>query len=256
MIADPWFYVVAIPAAVVIGLSKGGFHVVGLLAVPFLALVISPVQAAAITLPILVVSDIVALVSYRGAYDRMTLWIMIPGAIVGIAIGWATAAWVTENEIRLIVGILSILFTANYWYRRNESRTPQPHNLAKGTFWAVVTGFTSFVSHAGGPSFQVYAAPLRLAPRVLAGTTVIAFAVINAVKLGPYYLLGQFDTTNLIASAILFPPTVATTILTVRLVRRIAADTYYRWIYLLIFVVGIYLTLDAGAELIWPAAPA
>lgn len=254
MIADPWFYAVAIPAAIVIGLSKGGFNVVGLLAVPFLALVISPVQAAAITLPILVVSDIVALISYRGSYDRMTLWIMIPGSLIGIAIGWATATWVTESEIRLIVGILSILFTVNYWYWRNGDRAPQPHNVAKGSFWAVVTGFTSFVSHAGGPPFQVYAAPLRLAPRILAGTTVIAFAIINAAKLGPYYLLGQFDATNLLASAILFPVAVATTIYTVWLVKRIHPDAYYRWIYILIFIVGIYLTLDAVAELILPAA--
>ena len=69
MIADPWFYAAAIPAMIILGLSKGGFGAIGMLTVPILALVISPVQAAAIVLPILVLSDIVAVVSYRGIYD-------------------------------------------------------------------------------------------------------------------------------------------------------------------------------------------
>ena len=62
MISDPWFYAAAIPAMLVLGLAKGGFGIIGLLCVPILAIVISPVQAAGITLPILILSDMVALV--------------------------------------------------------------------------------------------------------------------------------------------------------------------------------------------------
>ena len=79
MINDPWFYAAAIPAMIVLGLSKGGFATIGLLAVPIMALVISPVQAAGITLPILVLSDIVAVVSYLARLRRATLKIMLPG---------------------------------------------------------------------------------------------------------------------------------------------------------------------------------
>lgn len=251
MITEPWFYAVAIPTAIIIGLSKGGFSVVGLLAVPLLALVISPVQAAAITLPVLVCSDVIALISYRGSYDRETLRVMIPGAIVGVGIGWVTAAWVTENEIRLIVGVMSVVFALNYWLSP-DSRMPRRSSHARGTIWAIITGFTSFVSHAGGPPFQVYAAPLRLEPRILAGTAVITFAVINAVKLGPYFLLGQFDATNLTASAILIPIALVTTILTVWFVRRVNTDVFYRWIYISIFVVGLYLSSESALEIIWP----
>ena len=253
MITDPWFFAVAIPAAILIGMSKGGFSVIGLLSVPLMALVISPVQAAAITLPILVVSDIVALVSYRGIYDRTTLMVTIPGALIGVAIGWATAAWVTEHEIRLIVGVLSVLFSVNYWLTRNGSREPRRHSAVRGTFWGIASGFTSFVSHAGGPPYQMYVAPLRLAPRILAGTTVITFATINAAKLGPYFFLGQFDATNLAASAILFPIAVGTTIFAVWLIKRIDTDTFYRWIYFLIFAIGIYLTIDGVTGFISPA---
>src|SRR5438876_68065 len=108
MISDPWFYAVAVPAVICLGLAKGGFTAVGILFVPMMALRISPVQAAGITLPILVLSDVVALVSYRRIYDWITLKIMVPGALVGIGIGWLTAAYVTEAEIRMIVGIVSL----------------------------------------------------------------------------------------------------------------------------------------------------
>ncbi len=247
MISDPWFYVAAIPAMIILGLSKGGFTTLGMLTVPTLALVISPVQAAAIVLPILVLSDVVALFSYRGIFDATTLKIMLPGAVVGIAIGWWTAAWVTEQEIRLIVGAISVAFALNYWLRHRLSQERQPQNVAKGGFWGAVTGFTSFVSHAGGPPFQMYAVPLRLEPRVFAGTSVIAFAVINAVKLVPYFFLGQFDATNLTTSAVLLPISVPATFAGVWLVKRFNAAAYYRVVYVMIFVVGAYLVWESLA---------
>ena len=244
MITDPWFYAAAIPAMVILGLSKGGFTAVGILTIPILALVISPVQAAAIVLPILVLSDLVAVVSYRGIYDAKTLTIMLPGAMVGIAIGWWTAAWVTEHEIRLIVGAISVLFALNYWFRHRLRQEPHGHNVAAGGFWGIVTGFTSFVSHAGGPPFQMYAVPLRLTPRVFAGTSVIMFAVVNTVKLVPYFLLGQFDATNLETSAILLPVSIPATFAGIWLVKVLDASVFYRAVYVLIFAVGLYLVWE------------
>ncbi len=249
MITDPWFYVVAVPAMIILGLSKGGFTVLGMLTVPVLALVISPIQAAGITLPILVLSDLVAVYSYWGVFDRRTLAIMLPGALVGILVAWATAAWVTEEEIRLIVGAISVFFALGHWLRRARLE-PHGHNPVSGVFWGIVTGFTSFVSHAGGPPFQMYAAPLRLEPRLFAGTSVIMFAIINSVKLVPYFLLGQFDMANLTTSAILLPLSIPATLLGVWLVKRVETGAFYRIVYAMIFVVGLYLV----AESIWAIA--
>lgn len=245
MLSDPWFYVAAVPAMILLGLSKGGFTIMGMLAVPLLSLVMSPIQAAGITLPILILSDLVAVFSYWGIFDKRTLAIMLPGALVGILIGYLTAAWVTENEIRLIVGLISVLFALNYWFRHRLRPEPHGHNVAQGSFWAVVTGFTSFVSHAGGPPFQMYAVPLRLAPRLFAGTSVILFAMINAVKTVPYFLLGQFDAQNLTASAVLLPISVPATFAGVWLVKRIDMVSFYRIVYASIFLVGVYLVFEA-----------
>lgn len=241
MIIDPWFYAAAIPAMVILGLSKGGFTTMGILAVPIMALAISPVQAAGIVLPILVLSDMVAVVSYWRTFDTTTLKIMFPGAIVGIAIGWATAAWVTEDLIRLIVGVVSVLFAVDYWFRHRLRQKPRGHNVVKGSFWAVIAGFTSFVSHAGGPPFQMYAVPLRLEPRIYAGTLVVLFAAMNTLKLIPYFFLGQFDAANLTTSALLLPVSIPATFLGVWLVRKFETGAFYKWIYVSIFIIGVYL---------------
>ena len=208
LLSNPWFYAVSIPAVTLVGFSKGGFGgAMALVGLPLMALVMPPVQAAAILLPILIIMDIVSLWTWRGQYDRPTLAYMLPGAMAGIAIGWATAALVTVGMVRLIVGVAAMLFFLRWLMLliRGTSAEARPHNIFRASFWATVSGFTSFVAHAGGPPYQVYALPLRHSPGIYAGTSVVFFAIVNAVKLVPYFALGQFDTTNLTASAVLVP---------------------------------------------------
>ncbi len=242
MLSDPWFYAVAVPAMVILGLSKGGFGALGLLVVPLMSLVIPPVQAAGITLPILVLSDLVAVYTYRRQSDARTLWLMLPAAVAGVGFGWLTASWVTEHHIRLIVGLLSVAFSADYFIRGRHQAEGKPHKPAAGGVWGFLAGFTSFVSHAGGPPFQVYVAPLRLAPVVFAGTSVIFFATVNATKLIPYYFLGQLAGANLKVALILLPISIPATFLGVWLVKRFDPRRFYNLIYFLILVVGLDLT--------------
>ena len=165
MMTDPFFYAAAIPAVIMVGLSKGGFGgAMALLGVPLMALAISPVQAAAILLPILVVMDIVTLWSWRSHKDATTLRIMVPFALIGVGIGWVTAAWVTVPMIRLIVGILALWFVWRYLVEnvfvadKTARPAPRQHQPGKGMFWGTFSGFTSFVSHAGGPLPDVHLA--------------------------------------------------------------------------------------------------
>jgi uncharacterized membrane protein YfcA len=249
MIDDPWFYAAAIPAILILGLAKGGFGSVGLLVVPILSLAVSPVQAAGITLPILVLSDIVAVASYWGVWDKRVLAIMLPGALVGVAIGWWTASWVGEAEIRLILGLVSVAFALNYWIRTRREVTPRQPDRAKGAFWGALSGFTSFVSHAGGPPYQIYVTPLRLAPRIFAGTMVIFFFIVNALKLVPYFFLGQFSTANLLTSAVLLPISIPATFFGIWLIKRIDAKRFYEIVYALIFAIGVFLIGESIADL-------
>lgn len=244
--ADPMFYAFAIPAVILVGLSKGGLGgAFALIAIPIMVLAVPPLQAAAIMLPILIVMDIASLWVWRGKYNSGVLRAMLPGGLAGIAAGWAMAAYVTDSAVKLVVGIISIAFVLRWlWQRWKAEEIAARPNGAKATFWSVIAGFTSFVAHAGGPPFQVYALPLRLDPGIFVGTSVIFFSVVNAVKLIPYFALGQFSNENLIASVLLIPIAPVATFAGAWVVRRMDAEVFYPVMYAMIALVGLKLVYD------------
>ena len=250
MFENPYFWAAAIPAVVMIGLSKGGLGPLGTLAVPILSLVMSPVQAAGITLPIFVLSDLVAVISYRKHFDAGILKVMLPAGLLGIGLGWLTAAWVSDDVVRVIVGAVSVLFALNYWLRGRRGLEPTKRSIPKGGFWGAIAGYTSFVSHSGGPPFQLYVLPLRLEPQVFAGTSVLFFAVINATKLIPYFFLGQFTPAHLKMAAVLTPLSIVCALSAVWLVKVIDQALFYRVIYALMFAIGLFLIAQAAVGLI------
>ncbi|SFI81098.1 hypothetical protein SAMN04515648_1798 [Phyllobacterium sp. CL33Tsu] len=252
LLMNPWFYAAAVPATILIGLSKGGLGgAMGQVGVPLMALVMPPVQAAAIMLPILIVMDVASLWSWRGYRDNQTLKLMLPGAFLGIGIGWLTASIVTDDMVKLIVGAIAIIFFARYMLTSAAKRaTAQPHNGASATLWSTLAGFTSFVAHAGGPPYQVYALPLRQDPKVYNGTSVIFFAIVNAVKVIPYFALGQFDTANLRASAVLLPLAPLATFAGAWIVKRMRPEIFYPFMYIMILLMGLKLTYDGVVSLL------
>lgn len=249
MLTDPWFYAVAVPALLIIGISKGGFGGgLGVVGVPMLALVISPTQAAAILLPVLCLMDLVGLYSYRGAFDRSLMRVLAPGAIAGILLGAFTFAFTSEDAVRLIVGAIAVGFTLwQFVLRRRVEQQRAAPSVLGGSFWASVSGYTSFVAHAGGPPLSVYLLPLRLDKTTFVGTTVVYFAVVNYAKLIPYGLLGQFDATNLTTSAVLLPLAPAGVALGVILHRRLREDVLYDVVYAALLVTGLKLLWDGSA---------
>lgn len=245
MITDPVFFACALPAVLLVGLSKGGFGgSVSMIGVPLMALAISPVAAAGIMLPILIVMDVVALFAWRGVYDRTVLRLVLPASVLGIAIGYAASASIPEGGVRLTMGVLCLIFAVQWFLSARHRIEPETASRRKGFFWGAISGFTSFVSHAGGPPFQVYVMPLRLDPAVFAGTTVIFFAFTNFVKLIPYFLLGQFSSENLATSAVLLPLAPVATVIGVRLVRKIEREKFYLITYALLIPVGLKLVYD------------
>lgn len=231
-------------AALLVGLSKGGLTMAGMLSTPILATVMSPVKAAALLLPIYVVSDWFGLYAYRREYDRRNLMILIPAGILGIGVGWLSASVVSERTVGVFIGTIGLAFCANAWRVRHHPPRPRPADVPRGLLWGAAAGFTSFVSHSGGPPYQVYVLPQRLPKMVFAGTTTITFAAINLVKLLPYWQLGQLDAANLKTSLLLMPIAVAGTFAGVRLVRVIPERAYFVFIHVALFLLSIKLVAD------------
>jgi hypothetical protein len=242
------FVLAASLAALLVGLSKGGLNNIGSLGTPVLALVISPVQAAALLLPIFVASDMFGLWVYRRDFDRRNLRILIPAGIAGVAIGWATASAVPERIVGVLLGCIGLAYVANAWRMRHLVLRPRSADMPRGIFWGTVMGFASFVSHSGGPPYQVYVLPQQLPKTTYAGTTTITFAAINAIKLLPYWNLGQFNADNLRTAALLMPIAVVGTFIGVRLVRVLPQKAYFGFVQFMLLIVSVKLIYNAIAS--------
>lgn len=241
------FWILAVLAAGLVGLGKGGLPVVGMLAVPVLALVMHPVAAAGLLLPVYVVSDMFGLYAYRHAFDRRVLAILAPAATLGVALGWATAAFVPERLVTGLIGVIGVVFALRLLLRRGPEAPAKRAEVAPGIFWGALTGFTSFVSHAGGPPFQVYVMPLRLEKAVFAGTSTVLFAYINAIKLIPYWALGTLTFQDLkIAVALMVPASLAV-LGGVRLVRRLPEKLFFSLVTWALLAVSLRLLWEAAA---------
>ncbi|MBN9452398.1 MAG: sulfite exporter TauE/SafE family protein [Bosea sp.] len=247
---DLLFFAAMVPAVVMTGLAKGGFSGLGLLSLPLMALVVSPVTAAAIMLPLLIAQDVVSVWSYRRDFDRRNLATLAPGALLGILMGYLLAAKVSDAAVVLAVGLISVGFALRRML--SDGRKPAvatQANWSGGSLWGFVCGFTSMVAHAGGPPFQIYVMPQRLKPAVFVGTGAVFFAAMNLVKLVPYLALGQLNGQNLLASAALLPFAVAATFAGVWLIRRVPAERFYGIVYWLLLLVGTKLVYDGAREL-------
>lgn len=247
MLSDPLFYAVAVPAVLLFGIAKGGFGGgLGVASVPLMSLVVSPVQAAGILLPILCLMDLLSLWAYRGKWVWPELRALIPASLIGIGLGTLSFGFLSVEIVKLIVGIVALLFIAHYWFnnRRQNGITQTPIAKVYGILGGAGAGFTSFVAHAGGPPVSMYLLRRPLNRTEFVATTVVFFAVVNYVKLIPYGWLGQLSTDNLHASLILAPLAPIGVGLGVWLHKRVSDRVFFRFVYLMLFIVALKLISD------------
>ncbi len=241
----------AVIAVTLTGLGKGGLSGIGMLATPLLASVIPPISAAAIMLPVLIVQDVFSVWNYRRDYDLPNLLILVPSGVIGIGAGYLLAAHLSQAAVALALGAISIVFALRSLI--GPTAMPKPGARPSTVFgWicGVMAGFTSMIAHAGGPPFQIYVMPQRLARDVFVGTGVILFGVLNLIKVVPYVALGTLTANSLQASLLLAPLAIAATYAGIWLVRRINQEKFYTITYVLLAMVGVKLCWDGVSGLL------
>ncbi len=231
-------------AAFFVGLSKGGLPGIGALSVPLLSLSISPLAAAAILLPIFILSDVAGVWLYRREFSLRNLKILIPAGIAGVVVGWLTAAIVSDQMVAVLVGITGIGFCLKTWLLSEDKGQRSQGGLLPGLFWGTVSGFTSFVSHAGAPPYQVYVLPQRLPKNVFAGTTTIVFAVINLAKVVPYSALQTYTSSVFLFCAWLLPVALVGTFIGKLLTQLMPEKWFFLAVQIVLFVISIRLVIN------------
>ena len=251
IVTDPYFYMLALPAVVALGLSKGGFAGVGQMATPMVALVMPPLEAAAILLPIMLAQDAAAVWVYRKDWDRRILVIMLPGALIGIGAAWALAAHISDAAVRVFIGVTTIAFVLYNWVGATKlAREVGSPSVSGGMFWGALAGFTSTLCQAGGPPYQMYVLARKLPKMTFVGTTAFFFATLNLLKVVPYFALGQFSTKGLGTSLVLLPLAMATNMLGFWVVRVTPQELFYKITMALMFAISIELVRSGMADIL------
>nr|WP_321507278.1 sulfite exporter TauE/SafE family protein [uncultured Celeribacter sp.] len=248
MVLDLHFFLFAVPAVVFAGLSKGGFgSAAAFAATPFLALILEPGQAVGLMLPLLMVMDVTAVKVFWRKWDLRIAGTLILGALPGIVVGALVYGVAKPAVFKFLIGAVALGFVlwqsgkAMGWIRPPKREI----GLIGGLFWGGVTGFTSFISHAGGPPAAVYMLSQRMDKTTYQATSVLVFWAVNAIKVIPYSMVGIFTPESLKADLFLIPAAVVGVLLGAWAHHKLSDKVFFALAY-------IFLTLT-GAKLIWEA---
>jgi uncharacterized membrane protein YfcA len=247
---DPLFWLFAGLSVTCFGFAKGGFGGIGMAATPFLALVLPPLQAAAILLPILLMQDAISLWAFRKEWDAWNLKVLLPGAVAGIGIAWALAAYVADAWVKLLIGVIACVFVLNQWFglAAKAAEATRPSTWS-GVLWGAASGFTSTLAHAGSPPMNIHVLPQKLPKMVFIGTFTIYFAAVNAIKVVPFFFLGEFTRQTLLIALVLMPLAIATNLAGIWLIKRVPEELFYKIAYVLMFLVSLELIRSGAAAI-------
>jgi uncharacterized membrane protein YfcA len=231
-----------------VGLSKGGLPSTGMLAVPILSLVISPIHATTLLLPVYIISDAVGVWLYRKNFSVWNVKILSLGGLIGVFFGWLMATVISEHVVTLLIGLIGLVFCLNSWLRKTNVLEPKQPKTAPGLFWGSLAGFTSFISHAGAPPFQVYVLPQKLSKADFAGTATLVFAAINLAKIIPYQDLRPYQFSDMTDALQLIPFAIFGTYAGAVLTKKIPDKLFFLWVQIGLFLISLKLIWSASNE--------
>jgi uncharacterized membrane protein YfcA len=208
-------------------------------------MVISPLLATAILLPLLMSMDVLVLKKFWGSFDKRSIWLLVPSAALGVVLGYFTAGAFDENNARILVGVIAILFGVRHFLVGKTVQSKGKIDTAKGLFWGTIAGFTSFHVHSGGPPVSAYLLPKQFPPLIYAGTTGVFFGMVNWIKLPAFIATGQMTKDSLFLSLVLLPLVPIGVSLGYHLAKKIDVKAYYSIISIALILMGIRL-LYAG----------
>ena len=245
MSPDAAYFLLAVPAVLFAGVSKGGFGSgASFAATPMLALILAPGEAVGLMLPLLMLMDLAALRLYWRQWHWPSAWPLMLGALPGVLVGALVYGMADADLVRLLIGGVALAFVAFQALRAGGALAMRTRlGAGAGVVAGAVGGFTSFVSHAGGPPAAVFLLSRGLGKTAYQATSVLAFWEINLLKLLPYVSLGIIGRDTLRADLMLAPVAIAGVLLGAWMHRRMNPRLFFALTYSLLVV--------TGAKLIW-----
>jgi uncharacterized protein len=251
LLTDPAFMAVSVIGVCLLGVSKGGFLGLGVMALPLMSLSVPPLQAAAIILPTALAQDILTLWAYWRHWSVWNLKLMLPSMVVGMGLAWLMAASLSAAHIRLAIGVIAAAFVLRYWLTRTFERYTLKPGTTTGVIFGVIGGITTMLANAGGPAWQMHLLPQRLDKLSYVGTISVLFAASNLIKVPGYATLGFVTAENMLVGLALVPVAVLSNYAGIWAVRRTSNEIFFRIAYVLMFLIAVELIRSAVLELWW-----
>lgn len=244
---DWMFFAAAIPAVMLAGVSKGGFGSgASFASASILTLVIEPGMALGVMLPLLMLIDVATLRPYWGKWNAQSATLLVLGGLPGVALGAALYQIAKPDVFRVLIGVIAISFVGWQLSKAKAMVAQFGKQMPAwvGALAGVVAGFTSFVSHAGGPPAAVYLLAKPINKTEYQATTVLVFWFINVAKAIPYAFLGMFTMQSGVASLMLAPLALLGAWVGVRAHRAVPEKLFFALTYVLLCATGVKLIWD------------
>lgn len=239
------FFICAIAGVIVIGISKSGFGAgLGVLALPLMASQSSMNESLVILLPLLIAIDLVGMRRFLRNANWRVLKLVLPPAFFGLFLGTILFTIITPKALTLFVGIFILLFLIQMFVSSHfDLKAAKPYPWL-GRLMGITSGFTSFVSHNGGPPITLFMLRENLAPIVYTSTLGVFFAFLNFGKVGFYAYLDLLNLRHLATSVILLPCVPVGVYLGFYLAGKISVKWYYRLVHFFLLIASIKLIAD------------
>lgn len=245
MTLEPWQWVLAAVAALVVGISKAGIGGLGMLAVMIFAMIMPAKQATGVVLPLLCFGDIIGAATYRKHAKWAHIWRLFPWTAAGVVIGYFALDRVTEREARAMIGGIVLGLVVMHFVRRRFAGHEAEHGVWFAPMIGVLAGFTTLVANAAGPLMAIYMLSMRLPKMDFVGTGAVFFLILNLFKVPFMVHLGLINAQSFSINLWLAPIVVAGAWFGRKLVMKIEQRTFEN--------IALTLSVVAGLNLLYRA---
>ncbi|MFF3590683.1 sulfite exporter TauE/SafE family protein [Streptomyces sp. NPDC002387] len=207
---SPWGFAALAFAALLVGFSKTAVSGANTVSLALFAAVLPARASTGVLLPVLIVGDVLAVLTYRRHAHWPTLWRLFPAVAAGVVLGTLFLVWADDAVVRTSIGAILLLMAAvTVWRRRRADQDVEPDSVttragrAKARSYGVLGGFTTMVANAGGPVMSMYLLSAGFRKLGFLGTSAFFFLIVNVSKVPFSAGLGLIDGRSLLLDAAL-----------------------------------------------------
>jgi uncharacterized membrane protein YfcA len=205
-----WEFAALAAAALLVGFSKTAVSGANTVSLAIFAAVLPARASTGVLLPVLIVGDVLAVLTYRRHAHWPTLWRLFPAVAAGVVLGTLFLVWADDGIVRTSIGAILLLMAAvTLWRRRVAAQDDQPDSVVtrggriKARSYGVLGGFTTMVANAGGPVMSMYLLSAGFRKLGFLGTSAFFFLIVNVSKVPFSVGLGLIDGHSLLLDAAL-----------------------------------------------------